>query len=70
MTTVASKESSTTSSTSTGSDRGSDSVSRRGSESDHEKAIQYEDCTGAAYRIRKGVPKTPLQVSQSSLECC
>ena len=56
MTTVAKEPTSS-------SDRVSDTFSRRGSESDHEKAIQYEDCTGAAYRIRKGVSKTPLQVS-------
>lgn len=36
--------------------------SRLGSETDHEAAIHYEDCTGAAYRIRKGITKTPLQV--------
>lgn len=29
---------------------------------DHENAIHYEDCTGAAFRIRKGIAKTPLQV--------
>ena len=28
-----------------------------------EEIVKYEDCTGAAYRIRKGVERTPLQVS-------
>ena len=35
---------------------------RRVSEGDSQAVIQYEDCTGAAYRIRKGVSKTSLQV--------
>ena len=43
-------------------------ISRHGSESDHEAAIHYEDCTGAAYRIRKGVSKTPLQVSLHAVD--
>lgn len=38
----------------------SDSV---GDTSDQEPAIKYEDCTGAAYRIRKGITRTPLQVT-------
>lgn len=47
------------------------SVNRRTSESgDHESAIHYEDCTGAAYRIRKGINKTPLQVCFNSCYCC
>lgn len=29
---------------------------------DSECVIQYEDCTGAAYRIRKGIARTPLVV--------
>ena len=46
------------------------SVNRRTSESgDHDAAIHYEDCTGAAYRIRKGINKTPLQVCFISY-CC
>ena len=37
---------------------------RRMSEGDSHAVIQYEDCTGAIYRIRKGISeKTPLQVS-------
>ena len=28
-----------------------------------EEVVKYEDCTGAAYRIRKGVDRTPLHVS-------
>ena len=35
---------------------------RRVSEGDSCAVIQYEDCTGAAYRIRKGISRTPLQV--------
>lgn len=31
---------------------------RRVSEGDSQAVIQYEDCTGAAYRIRKGISKT------------
>ena len=30
---------------------------------DHSAAIHYEDCTGAAFRIRKGISRTPLQVT-------
>lgn len=37
-------------------------TNRRMSEGDSQAVIQYEDCTGAVYRIRKGVDKTPLQV--------
>ena len=35
------------------------SLNRRES---YSAAIHYEDCTGAAFRIRKGISKTPLQV--------
>ena len=33
-----------------------------GDTSVREPAIKYEDCTGAVYRIRKGIDRTPLQV--------
>ena len=39
-----------------------DKRNRLESEGDFSAAIQYEDCTGAAYRIRRGVPRTSLQV--------
>ena len=39
-----------------------------GDTSVREPAIKYEDCTGAVYRIRKGIDRTPLQVSRHERE--